>query len=118
MKRKKTVTKVKTKKPSTNTSPSKAKPLSKVPRATNNPFRVDSAYAIGFDILHAHPEGLPRKRLVELMAKATRKTEEKAGYDAAVVVSAKTSPTGPRHSSCRQGYWIERAGDLLKLRTN
>jgi hypothetical protein len=118
MKRKKTIAKVKTKKPLMNTSPSKTKPLSKVPRATNNPFRVDSAYAVGFDILHAHPVGLPRKRLVELMAKATRKSVEKAGYDAAVVLSAKNSPTGPRHRSCREGFWVERDGDLFKLRTN
>ena len=95
----------------------KKTPKAMFPRAASNPFRPGSAYAAGYDVLSAHPQGLPRQRLVELMAKATRKSEKRANFDAAVVLSAQTSPTGPRHRSCREGFWVERTNDHLKLRT-
>src|ERR1017187_6619235 len=74
----------------------------KIPRATGNPFRASSSYGVGYDILASHPEGMPRQQFVESLAKATGKTIRRAGFDASVVLSAKNSPTGPRHRSCRE----------------
>jgi len=85
-----------------------AKTSSKYPRHPKNPFRVGSSYATAFDILASFKDGLHRKKLVELHAKATGKSEKKAGYDCAVLLSAKESNAGPRHRSCRDGYWVRR----------
>ena len=86
------------------------------PRAESNPFREGSSYGVAFDILAKHKEGLPRQKLVELLASATGKSTTKASFDVAVVLSAKGSPTGPRHRSCREGYWIEREADHCTLK--
>jgi len=87
------------------------------PRADGNPFREGSSYSVAYDILGKHKEGLPRQRLVELLAKATGKDPKRAGFDAAVLLSARESVNGPRHRSCRPGFWIERENDFVKLRT-
>ena len=87
------------------------------PRVEGNVFRQGSSYATGYDILKAHPEGLPRKEFVQLLAKATGKSEKRAGVDAAVILSARDSATGPRHRSCREGYWIVKTNDHYQLRT-
>ncbi len=90
---------------------------SKFPRSDNNPFRAGSSYATAFVILVAHPAGLPRQKLVELLAKATGKSIKRAGFDVAVVVSpASASPTSDRHSSCRDGYGVEHENDHVVLR--
>ena len=69
-----------------------------------------------FDILSAHPEGLPREKLQELYAKAARKSQDKARFDVAVLLSVKgESPTSDRHRSCREGFGICRDGSFVRL---
>ena len=86
------------------------------PRSATNPFRAGSSYGTCYDILAKHQDGLSRKKLIELFAKATGKSEKRAGFDAAVLLSAKDS-SGERHRSCREGFWIQRENDHLVLRT-
>jgi len=86
-------------------------------RSETNPFREGSGYGQVYDILAAHPDGLPREKLVELYSAASRKNLKKSGFDVAVVLSAKDSPTGGRHRSCREGFWIERENEFVRLRT-
>jgi hypothetical protein len=86
------------------------------PRAEGNPFREKSSYGVAFDILAKHKEGLPRQKLIELLATATGKSTTKASFDVSVILSAKQSPTGPRHRSCREGFWIQRETDHCTLR--
>jgi hypothetical protein len=88
------------------------------PRAGGNPFRPHSSYSIAYDILSKHQEGLPRQKLIALLAKATRKSPRRAGFDASVILSAKNSVDGPRHRSCRSGFWVQRENDFVKLRTD
>jgi hypothetical protein len=86
------------------------------PRVAGNPYRA-GAYSTAFDILFAHPTGLPRQKLVELLAKSKGISVRKAGFDVSVVISPSTaSPASPRHRSCREGYGIERENDHLVLR--
>lgn len=92
----------------------KARP-SKYKRHPQNPFRLGSSYGVAFDILALHPAGMNRDELVKLLAKATGKTEKLAGYDASVVLSAQESPTGIRHRSCKEGFWIHRENKFVKL---
>jgi hypothetical protein len=90
-----------------------------IPAVNGNPFRKDSAYGRIYDVLASAPEGMTRDDLLQRAVKVTRKDKEHASFDLAVVLSAKDSPTGKRHRSCRPGYWIEKTPDgLLKLRTN
>lgn len=102
-----------------------AKPVAKAdgkwPRDARNVFRPGSAYGLAFDILAAHPDGLTRARLVELLAQASGKDVKHAGYDAQVLLSARPNEDGlsnndsPRHRSCRPGFYIVRTGDNHKL---
>ena len=83
-------------------------------RADGNPFRNGSAYGVAYDCLHhAGSEGITRGQLVMEVAKTTGKDEKHAGYDVAVLLSAKEN--GERHQSCRPGFWVERTNDFLKL---
>lgn len=107
----------------TKKSPPRKKPATKkvsgkmsYPRARANPFRDGSGYALAYDVLAAHKAGMRRDELVEIYASVSTKSLKKAGYDVAVVLSAKDSPTGPRHRSCREGYWIEKTNDHVNLR--
>jgi hypothetical protein len=86
-------------------------------KTEGNPFRPGSGYAQVYDLLAAAPKGVSRQDLIARYAKASRKKLKLAGYDVSVVISAKDSPTGPRHRSCREGFWVERENDFLKLRT-
>jgi hypothetical protein len=89
------------------------------PRAEGNPYRPNSSYATAVDILAGHSEdgGMTRQALIEELAKVTAKPVKNCGFDVDVVISAKNSPTGPRHQSARDGYWVQREGDFCKLRT-
>lgn len=81
-----------------------------------NPFRPGSSYHACFNILGKFMKaGLHRKKLVELLARETGKDETRAGYDAAVLLSAKESNTGPRHRSCKEGFWVRRTNDHVQL---
>jgi hypothetical protein len=86
-----------------------------------NFFRQGSAYATCFDILAAHPDGLTREKLIELLAKATGKDAKHAAYDAQVLLSACGNDEGlnrnegPRHRSCRMGFWVQRVNSHVKL---
>jgi hypothetical protein len=88
----------------------------KWPSDPRNPFlRPTSAYHVAFNILAAHPDGMTRERLVELLAKATGKDLKHAGFDAQVLLSARGAAgdglnpfEGPRHRSCRAGFWVRR----------
>jgi hypothetical protein len=91
------------------------------PRHPRNPFR-EGSYGTCFDILAAHPGGLRRDLLVELLAQATGKDYRHAGYDAQVVCSASGAAgedlnpfEGPRNRSCRFGFWVKRENSHLQL---
>ena len=108
----------KTAKPATATpKPSQSKtPQFQSPhgRADGNPFREGSAYAVAWDCLaHSGANGISKGQLVMEVASATGKDERHAGFDVAVLLSAKES--GERHQSCRPGFWVERTNDFLKL---
>ena len=90
------------------TKPAKKASSGKYPRHKSNPFRENSAYATCFDILVAHKTGIGRDELINLLAKESGKDTKHAGYDLSVLLSAKESPTGPRHRSCREGFWVKR----------
>lgn len=85
-------------------------------RCDKNPFREGSNYALAFDILAASKDGLPLAEWRERYAKAARKPLKLASYDIQVLLTAKESPTGERHRSCRDGFYIEREGDHVRIR--
>ncbi len=85
-------------------------------RCAKNPFREGSNYALAFDVLASFPEGLPLPTWRELYAKAARKSLTLASYDIQVLLTAKDTPTGERHRSCRSGFYIEREADHVTLK--
>ena len=85
-------------------------------RCGKNPFREGSNYSLAFDALASFPEGLPLAEWRELYAKAAKKPLKLASYDIQVLLTAKDSPTGERHRSCRDGFYIEREGDHVRIR--
>jgi hypothetical protein len=96
----------------------KAKPAPKVgrkwPRDPRNVFRQGSAYGTCYDIMASFKSGLPREKLVALLAKTTGKDLTHAGYDAQVVLSA-WGNDGPRNRNCRPGFWVQRTNGHVKL---
>ena len=86
------------------------------PRCDKNPFREGSNYALAFDILAANKDGLPLAEWRERYAKAARKSLKLASYDIQVLLTAKETPTGERHRSCRSGFYIERQCDHVTLK--
>lgn len=88
----------------------------KYARCAKNPFREGSNYALAFDVLASFPDGLPLATWRELYAKAAKKPLKLASYDIQVLLTAKDSPTGERHRSCRDGFYIEREGDHVRIR--
>ena len=104
----------------------KAKPViaGKWPHDPRNPFRAGS-YGTCFDILAApaHKNGLPKEKLVALLAEATGKDVPHAAFDAQVVLSARGNDEqpglsrndGPRNRSCRPGFWIKRTNGHVQL---
>ena len=102
--------------------PAKAK-SAKWPHSPSNPFkRSGSAYGLCFDILAAHKDGLPRQKLVELLAKATGKDLIKAAFDVQVICSARGEAgaglnpfEGPRNRSAHFGYWVKRDNSHVRL---
>ena len=95
----------------------KSRPSGQWTRHAKNPFREGSSYATAYDIVAAHPRGLRKDEWVELFCKATGKDLKHARYDLAVLLSAKESATSQRHRSCRDGFWMERDNDHVRLRT-
>lgn len=85
-------------------------------RHSKNPFREGSNYALAFDVLAFFPEGLPLAEWRERYAKAARKSLKLASYDIQVLLTAKDTPTGERHKSCRDGFYIERQCDHVTLK--
>ena len=89
-------------------------------RDPRNPFR-EGSYGTCFDILAAHKAGLPKEKLVALLAAATGKDLVHAGYDAQVVLSARPNEDGlnnndsPRNRSCRPGFWVRRENSHVRL---
>ena len=86
------------------------------PRHEKNAFREGSSYSTAFDLLASRKSGIRRDEAVKLLAEATGKDIKHAGYDLAVLCSAKESVTGPRHKSCKEGFWIMKENDHLLLR--
>ena len=100
--------------------PSTAKPKPAVRtspylRHPANRYREGSSYALAFDVLAAHPDGLSRPRLRELYREASRKSEARVRFDLAVILSPRESATGPRHRSAREGYHVEVQNDHVRL---
>jgi hypothetical protein len=87
-----------------------------VKRADGNPFRDGSGYGLLFDILAAAgAEGMPVDAWKKKYMSITGKDEAHTRYDTCVLLSAQESPTGSRHRSCREGFWIRRECDNLVL---
>ena len=74
---------------------------SSFPRASTNPFREGTSYGICYDILCANPLGMSRQKVIEELSKATGKSLQNAGFDAAIILSARREF---RHSSCQPGF--------------
>jgi hypothetical protein len=93
----------------------------KWPRHPANKFREGSSYGTCFDILAAHPDGLPREKLIDLLAKTTGKDPKRAAFDVQVVCSARMNDEGlnafegPRNRSCKHGFYVERINGHVKL---
>ena len=94
----------------------KASKPNKYPRIQANPFRTNSNYALAYDVLAAYPDGLPLATWRELYAKAAGKSLKLACYDIQVLLTAKDTPNGERHRSCRSGFYIERQCDHVTLK--
>ena len=73
-----------------------------------NPFRPGSSYGLIFDILATRKDGIGRDELINLLRKETGKDVRHTSYDLSIVLSAKDSPTGMRHRSAKDGYWVKR----------
>ena len=86
------------------------------PHCDKNPFREGSNYSLAFDILAASKDGLPLAEWRERYAKAARKSLKLASYDIQVLLTAKDTPTGERHRSCREGFYVERQCDHVTLK--
>jgi len=90
------------------------------PRAESNPFRDSSppnSYAIIYDILAAHPEGIDRKILIDKATEILGKERRLVRLDSYVVTSMDKSGKGA-HQSVRNkdGYWVEKLPNhFLKL---
>ena len=97
-----------------NAKPAKVVPQGKFPRHAKNPFRDGSAYGQIFDAF-ATKDGVRRDELLQLAMDATGKDVKHAAYDLAVIRSAKESSSGPRHPSCREGFWVKRENDCFTL---
>ena len=107
--------------PTLRTSGKSKKPAKKASKATyphcdKNPFREGSNYSLAFDVLASSRDGLPLAEWRERYAKAARKSLKLASYDIQVLLTAKDTPTGERHRSCRDGFYIEREGDHVTLK--
>ncbi len=95
----------------------------KYPRDPRNVFRPGSNYGLVFDVLARFPTGIERAKLVQLVAAASGKDVVHAGYDCQVLLSAKKNEPGPglnpyegpRHRSCRPGFFCERTNGHVKL---
>jgi len=91
------------------------------PRDPRSPFRPTSSYDMCFRILASYPDGLPKGKLIALLAEATGKDLKHAGYDAQVLLSARpnedglSNNDGPRHRSCKPGFWIRRTNGHVQL---
>jgi len=86
------------------------------PRHPSNPFRPLSSYGKCFDILASVPDGIHREKLSELLAKETGKKLRLAGYDMAVLLSAREEAVnGKRHRSCKDGFYVKRTNDHVQL---
>ena len=82
----------------------------------SNPFRAgSSSYGKCWEILFAHKNGIHKAELVKLLAKETGKDLKRAYYDTQVLMSAKISNTGPRHRSCKEGFWIKKENAHVTL---
>lgn len=88
----------------------------KYARCDKNPFREGSNYSLAFDILASSKDGLSLAEWRERYAKAARKPLKLAGFDTQVLLTAKYTPTSERHRSCRDGFFIEREGDHVRIR--
>lgn len=93
----------------------------KYPHDPRNPFREGSNYALVFNVLAVHPNGIERTKLVELVSAASGKDTIHAGFDCQVLLSAKGNESGlsrndgPRHRSCRPGFWVKRINGNVQL---
>ncbi|MCE9614784.1 MAG: hypothetical protein K8T26_10945 [Lentisphaerae bacterium] len=91
------------------------------PPDPRNPFRHGSDYAMAFDILASHPDGLHAETWARLLATATGKDIRLATYDCRILMTARRNEEGlsnndsPRHRSCRPGFWIGRENNHVRL---
>lgn len=84
-------------------------------RHPQNPYPEGTAYALAFDLLASHPAGMHRDQLTRDYARLTGKPIARARFDIAIVLSAQDSPTGPRHRSAKEGYWVRKENDHVQL---
>jgi len=103
------------KEPKASKSPKTATSPSLYPRHEKNPFRLNSSYGKVFDCFASFKNGVRRDELLTKVSEAIGKDLKHSAYDAAVIISAKDSNTGPRHRSCPEGFWVRRENDNLTL---
>jgi len=123
---KKTAKVTKVAKPATPATPVKPAKAMKAAKATvaksnyaqhaKNPFRNGTAYAACFNIMGSFGrKGCSKEEIVKLLAKDRKSDLKHAYYDCQVLLSAKDSNTGSRHTSCREGFWVKRENDHVVL---
>ena len=96
----------------------KASPKPLFKRSATNPYKNGSSYGAIWDAIAASmPAGIERSDLLALAMRASRKDAKHASFDLSVVISPKSSVNGPRHTSARQGYYIDRVDNRILLRT-
>jgi len=77
-------------------------------RHPSNPFRPLSSYSKVYDVFSSYKQGVNRQDLLKAVSRFIGKHEKHSSYDLAVILSAKESNNGPRHKSCRPGYWVKK----------
>jgi len=94
----------------------KAVKKSNYPQNPKNPFRLGSSYGKCWQLLYKHINGgIHKSKLIKALAEATGKSEERAYYDAMVLLSARDSNSGKRHRSCKEGFWVKKENDHVVL---
>ena len=83
----------------------------------STPYRRTSGYAQVFSILFHHKNGISKSDLLAKYKAWSGKPDKNCGFDVHVVCSSKEDGSSHRSAAkAAQSYWVERAGDLLKLR--
>ena len=84
-------------------------------RHPSNPYRPLSSYSKAYDILASYKQGVNRQDLLKAVSQFIGKNEQRSSFDLAVILSPRESNNGPRHKSCRPGYWVKKENSNVCL---